>query len=107
QTRVQDRALFYWLIGPVWRHRPTACCYKGYLGEDMPTSFDPSVLAYRVWRNDVKRSTGDAVLSTARRAGCLFHANNSGGHRQFTWLWWTALVSISAEERPGELVRQS
>jgi hypothetical protein len=50
---------------------------------------------------------GDAVLSTAPLRVCLFDADNSGGPRQFNWLWWTALVSISAEEGPRELVHQS
>jgi len=48
---------------------------------------------------------GDAVLSTARRGDCLFNADYSGGRRQFNWLWWTTLVSKSAKEGSGELVR--
>jgi len=40
----------------------------------------------------------DAVLLTARRIDCLFHADNSGGQRQFRWLWWQALGRIFAEE---------
>ena len=51
--------------------------------------------------------TGDALLSAARRRNCLFHVDNSGGQREFNWLWWYALGRISAEEGPGELVRQS
>ena len=41
---------------------------------------------------------GGALLSTAPLRVCFFDADNSGGQRQFNWLWWTALVSISAEE---------
>ena len=55
----------------------------------------------------VPRATATLRLSAALRTACLFHSDNLSGWQQFNWLWWTALVSISAEEGTGELVRQS
>jgi hypothetical protein len=50
------------------------------------------------------RNASAKCFSPSRR-DCLLHADNSGRPRQFNRHWWTALVSISAEEATGELVR--
>jgi len=45
-----------------------------------------------------KLSTGDVVLSMARRRDWRFPAQDSGGQRQFHLLWWQALGRIFSEE---------
>ena len=42
--------------------------------------------------------------SRARRRGCPFQAQDSGGRRQFHLLWWQALGRIFAEEHSNEFV---
>src|SRR6266567_5782709 len=111
-----------------FNHQKNGQLYPGGLAQPATRSMESvvgrSMKARRVWSqisrqwledgqspttNRLARNmmpTGHAVLSTAPRRDCLFHSDNTGGLREFSWFWWTALVSISTKKGPSKLVRQ-